>query len=89
MSTQQQSAHTPISTQLEQMQAMNAVLTQRDHWQHKAERLGAVNAQLLAALKDCRSSLERLPDRAGAYRSTCLAEADAAIAAAQAKGVTL
>ncbi len=34
---------------------------------------------LLAALEDCLQSLERLPDRDGAYRVTCISQARAAL----------
>lgn len=49
----------------------------------EVERLRASNADLLAALKDCSESLERLPNVDGAYRVTCLQQARAAIAKAK------
>ena len=45
-------------------------------------RLIGVAPELLAALKDARESLKRLPDVDGAYRITCIQQADKAIAKA-------
>ena len=46
-------------------------------------RLIAAAPALLAALVDAREALMRLPDTEGAYRVTCIAQAEAAITEAR------
>ena len=49
----------------------------------EVESLTRVNDALVDALRDCLESLARLPNLDGAYRVTCMAQAEQALALAE------